>query len=139
VEPGSILDNPEEFGRTIAAAVSYADESLLDFATKIGLTEPTLRSYIDGNLGRYAGSRELRTVLARKVVEASGCPDYWFSLSEPEPGEVARLRDALERVQSDLAQEVSGLSSDLTDQQKAQEDLRSRVERLERGEEGTGT
>jgi transcriptional regulator with XRE-family HTH domain len=80
----SVLDDPEELGRRIAAAQAYAGETYESFASKLGLSVPTLRAYQRGKLGDYGGSRELRRALAEKVQAASEAPHDMLGLRPPE-------------------------------------------------------
>jgi transcriptional regulator with XRE-family HTH domain len=130
-----LLDRPKEIGRRIGAACGYAvDKKLGEIAEELGVSDTTLRSYTQGNLGQYS-PRDRRRTLIEEVERITGCPPDVFGLSEPEPKEVDQLR----RIVAEQAKAQTRLSEELVKVQKAQAESRSRIERLERGGEGTGT
>ena len=94
-----VLDDPSELGRRISAARAYSGGTIESFAAELGITHPTLRSYERGDLGNYAGSRELRYALAEKVQQASGAPPEWFDLREPNGAALADLHDRVDQVE----------------------------------------
>jgi transcriptional regulator with XRE-family HTH domain len=113
VPPPDLLDEPIEIGRRIGAACGYSEKSQEQIARELGRSDKTLRSYAKGNLGDYAGTRELRLSLVRRIEEVTGCPPGLFGLSEPEPGSVDQLRrelaDEMEAMKTELLEEIEAV------------------------------
>jgi transcriptional regulator with XRE-family HTH domain len=84
---------------------------------------------------------ELDPARAESLADLTGFPVAWFTeadlgavLSGPEPGEVDQLR----QVVAQQAKAQTRLSEELSEAQKAQREMLTRLERLERGGEGSG-
>ncbi len=134
----SVLQSPQEFGRRIGAARGYMPhprDKKTNFAKMLGTSVPTLSRMEAGEVGSLGTSVEERRQLAERVVAVTGVPASLFEISEPEPTEVDQMKTAL----ADLTETTSRQAAEMVLLQRGQEDLRSRVERLEHGGAGTGT
>ena len=129
VHPVTALKDAQEFGRRVAAARSYAGMKRPAFAKVMGRSVPTITRWEDGAKGSIGASIEQRRQLAQRIVEVTGCPPEWFDLSEPEPGEVDRLRDEMDEMKTELLEEIERVRAAQASAQRspkpAEEDPRS--------------
>jgi transcriptional regulator with XRE-family HTH domain len=93
------MDDPQEFGRRVSAARSYAGWSQPEFAEKMGYKKArsTTERWERGDLGKRRNNPDGRSDTATKVIAVTGCPPAFFDLSEPEPAAVDQLKNEFEQ------------------------------------------
>jgi transcriptional regulator with XRE-family HTH domain len=91
VATASVLRNPAEFGKRVAAARGYARMKKPMFAQAMGKSVPTVTRWEEGAIGSIGTTVRDREALAQSIIRATGCPPDWFDLGQLEPSTTARL------------------------------------------------
>lgn len=127
---GSLFEDPQALGQAIRSARRQAEMSHQELADAVGRSKSTVIRWENGEEGAKGRTPQARRSLAAMVAEATGADRTELGLSAlAEPADPTR--DRVKNLETRLLAVISEARTD-------QEDLRRRLERLERGLGGTG-